>query len=98
MLENSFVHGNKKLSEVRLIIDEGSKGHLITIEDNGDGFNYSSVNGWLRGAGKERHNKIRTIRLADSLDFIISYEDPGNTVHIKYSGVEEIEEKLARTK
>ena len=70
LLENSFVHGNKKLSEVRLIIDEGSKGHLITIEDNGDGFNYSSVIGWLRGAGKERHNKIRTIRLADSLDFI----------------------------
>ncbi|MBI2148361.1 hypothetical protein HYU23_01665 [Candidatus Woesearchaeota archaeon] len=89
LLENAFLYGSK--DEVRLIIDEGHEGHIITIEDNGKGFNYNGMIGWLRGAGKRKNSKMRTMRLADQLEvFVVSYENPGNVIHIIYSGVDRV--------
>jgi len=86
LLENAFWHGNNNDSNlsVKVTIQEGDRGHIITVTDQGLGFDYKVM--LERARRGERYFKFKGAGLRSVLEdkWEVAYSPPGNQVHLLY--------------
>lgn len=86
LLENAFWHGNENNPDLPVIlqVQEGEKGHVLTIGDQGQGFDYGTTINKAKAGEKYFKNLGAGIREVNRWKWDIVYSPPGNVVHVLY--------------
>ncbi|MFT7615950.1 MAG: hypothetical protein ACI8Y7_000777 [Candidatus Woesearchaeota archaeon] len=86
ILENAFTRGNQ--ADMRLPVSvktyKGKIGHVISIMDSGDGFDYKTA---IEKVNNKRHNaqgKGKGLRMMRDSEFQIAYAGSGSIVNVLY--------------
>lgn len=84
LLHDSFSRGNKT-SPIIVIADEGTEGHLITIEKLSATYDYKRA---LRKLKERKPRNISGLEFLSGSRFQGSYADNGATIHLVYPDVQ----------
>lgn len=86
LFENAFWHGNNNNPDLPVVlrIYEGDKGHVLTIKDSGNGFDYKKKLQMLKSGEVYFQFQGAGLKSVDEYKWEVAYSPAGNEAHVLY--------------